>query len=146
MKLKTLFTSAFICLMSLQGISAQTSNTQPAAPAKHDQTDIAIEKRLRLKKGKATVRGKSDYGTSYVYKLKAKKDQRLEVRVTSTDSTNINAVTFSVIPPGSKTLEGAAGVSSWTGVLPDAGEYSIVVVINTKGALKVPYTLEVMLQ
>src|SRR3712207_2228435 len=94
------------------------------------QGNLAIEKRMSLSRGKTrTVRGKIDSSTSYVYKTRARKDQRLEARVNSEGG----AVTFSIIPPGTQTLENAAGVKEWSGVLPADGEYLIIVAVNSSG-------------
>ena len=104
------------------------------------QGGIAIEKRIRLSRGKTkTVRGKTDSSTSYIYKMRAQKDQTLEARLTSDGG----AATFSIIPPGTQILENAAGVKEWAGTLTETGEYSIIVAVSSSGVDKIPYTLEV---
>jgi P pilus assembly chaperone PapD len=107
------------------------------------QKSIAKEKRISLSQGKSkTIRGKTDSQTSYVYKFRAQKDQNLEAKLTSEGS----AATFSIVPPVVQTLENAAAVTQWSGALPEAGEYSIVVVMNSKAATKMPYTLELTIK
>ena len=109
------------------------------APQALAQGRIAKEKRIGLSRGRTkTVRGKADPSTSYIYKIRAQQDQRLEARLMSEGS----VATFSLIPPGPRILENAAGVTQWSGTLPQAGEYSIVVVVNSTGEAKIPYTLE----
>jgi hypothetical protein len=109
-------------------------------PPASGQGRTAVEKRVHLSRGKTkTVRGKTDSSTSYIYKVRAQKDRRLEVRITSEGG----VATFSIIPPGTQILENAAGVKEWSGTLTDAGDYSIVVAVSSSGVDKIPYTLEV---
>lgn len=104
------------------------------------QGNIAIEKRIHVSRGKTrTIRGRTDSTTSYVYKLRARKDQALEVRLTSEGE----VATFSIVPPAPPALENAAGVKQWSGTLTEDGDYSIIVAISSKGLDKVAYTLEV---
>jgi hypothetical protein len=104
------------------------------------QGRIAIEKRISLSRNKTkTVRGKTDSSTSYIYRMRAQKDQKLEVRVTSEGG----VATFSIIPPGTQILENAAGVKEWAGTLIETGDYSIIVAVSSSGVEKIPYTLEV---
>jgi hypothetical protein len=111
-----------------------------SAPFASAQRETAKERRVRFSRGqsKATLQGKAKNGVSYIYKVTAQKDQKLEVRLTSDGS-----LTFSIVPPGTHTLDNAAGVSQWSGSLPESGDYSIVVATNKKEAAKIPYTLEV---
>jgi len=107
------------------------------------QGRIAVERRVRLSRGKSkTVREKADSSTSYAYKIRAEKDQRLEARITSEGG----AATFSVVPPGTQILENSMGVKEWSGTLPESGEYTIVVVTNTREEGKFPYTLELTIK
>ena len=130
--IRHLFTS-FILLALLVGI----------LPPAFAQGHTAVEKRVRLSSGKTkSLRGKADSSTSYVYKLRAEKDRRLEARVSSEGGT----ATFSIVPPGTQTMENAAGVKEWAGVLPETGEYSIVVTMNTSGDAEIPYTLELTIR
>jgi hypothetical protein len=119
---------------------ALTITSVPAALA---QGRLAVEKRIHLSRGKTkTVRGKTDSSTSYIYKMRAQKDQQLEARITSEGG----AATFSIIPPAGQNLGNAAGVKEWSGRLPEAGEYLIVVAVTSGGADETPYTLEVTIR
>ena len=110
-----------------------------STPLALSQGQIAIQKRIHLSRGRTkTVRGKTDSSTSYIYTMRAQKDQKLEVRLTSEGG----VATFSIIPPGTQTLENAAGVKDWSGTLPENGEYSIIVAVSSSGADRIPYTLE----
>lgn len=125
--------TSFIVLALLAG-------SLPAALA---QGQFAVEKKVRLSRGKTkTLRGKTDSSTSYVYKIQADKDRRLEARLTSEAAT----ATFSIVPPGTQILENGAGVKEWTGVLPETGIYSIIVAVQASAGAEVPYTLELTLQ
>ena len=107
------------------------------------QGRIAVERRVRLSRGKSkTIREKAASSTSYAYRIRAEKDQRLEARITSEGGT----ATFSVVPPGTQILENSMGVKEWSGALPESGEYTIVVVTNTQGEGKFPYTLELTIR
>lgn len=107
------------------------------------QGRLAVEKRISLSRGRTrTIRGKTYSSTSYVYKLRAQKDQRLEARVTAEGGD----ATFSIVPPGTEILENAAGVKEWSGTLPQTGEYSVIVSITSTSELKVPYTLELTIR
>ena len=117
--------------------------TGGAPLAAQAQTRIAVEKRIQLSRGRTrTIRGKADSTTSYVYKLRARKDQTLEARVTSEGG----AASFSIVPPGTQILDNAAGVSQWSGALPEDGEYFIIVTISTSGEAEIPYTLELTMK
>jgi hypothetical protein len=114
-----------------------------SAPLFFAQDLVAIERRVRLSRGKTkTFRNKGDSSTSYVYKLRAEKDRRLEARLSSEGG----SATLSIVPPGTQTLENAAGVKEWSGVLPETGEYSVVVAMSTTGNAKLPYTLELTIR
>lgn len=139
---KKLFVSSIV-LMLLVGIALIALAQTASAQATPSQTTIAREKRVKLSRGQSKkIVGKTDATTNYVYKIRAQRDQSLEARITSEGG----AATFSIIPPGTQILENAAAVSQWSGTLPETGEYSIVVVMNTKGATKMPYTLELALK
>lgn len=107
------------------------------------QASRAVEKRISLSSGRTRkIQGRTDSSTSYVYKLRAKKDQHLDARVTAEGG----VATFSVVPPGTEILENAAGVKEWSGTLPQTGEYSIIVSITSNSELKSPYTLELTIK
>jgi hypothetical protein len=109
-------------------------------PTALSQGRIAVEKRIHISRNKTkTVRGKTDSSTSYIYKMRAQKDQKLEARITSEGE----VATFSIIPPGTQILENAAGVKEWAGTLTETGDYSIIVAISSSGVDKIPYTLAI---
>lgn len=112
-------------------------------PTALSQGQLAVEKNVKLSRGKTkTLRGKTDSYTSYVYKVRAEKDRTLEARLTSDN----NTATFSIVPPGTQTLENGAGVKEWTGVLPETGVYSIIVAVPGSASVEVPYTLQLTIQ
>jgi hypothetical protein len=112
-------------------------------PSAVAQGQIAVERKVRLSPGKSKIlRGKTDFSTSYAYKIRADKDRRLEARISSEGG----SATFSIVPPGTQTLENGAGVKEWSGTLPVTGEYIIVVAMNTKAEGKFPYTLELTIR
>jgi hypothetical protein len=113
-----------------------------AAPASAQEQVI---KRLRFARGETskTVRGKvSPEGDRYLYFFRARKGQRLTVRLASDDGNAVCDVfghgQFDANPVVEETVD-------WTGRLPaaDAGEYSIEV-RSTGGLAR--YTLEVTIR
>lgn len=114
-----------------------------STPLALSQGQIAIQKRIHLSRGRTkTVRGKTDSSTSYIYTTRAQKDQKLEAHLTSEGG----VATFSIIPPGTQSLENAAGVRDWSGTLTETGEYSIIVAVSSTSVDKIPYTLEVTIR
>jgi hypothetical protein len=103
-----------------------------------------VERRVKFARGthRASVPGRAKYGMSYVYKLGARAGQNMNVLLSSKNG----LVTFSVIAPNDETIPGAFGVGTWSGELPQSGDYSIVVVMNTERAGSVPFTLDVTIQ
>lgn len=103
--------------------------------------NTVVKKQVKFARGqhKATVRGTAKYAMSYVFDLGAKAGQTMTVRLNGKNS----ELSFSVIAPDEETMEGAFGVSDWSGELPQAGNYSVVVVMNDENAKSVPFTLEV---
>jgi hypothetical protein len=108
------------------------------------QKEVSIEKRVHISKkgGHATINGKMSPGTSYAYKVSAQKGQKMEAHLTMKDG----AATFSVVPPGPELLENSGSVMTWSGNLPQTGDYSIIVVAQGKEPTKVHYTLEISLK
>jgi hypothetical protein len=82
-----------------------------------------MTKRVRFPKGRNSVvlRGAAVRGTQDRYILRAGSGQTMTLRITSTED---NAV-FDVMAPGGQSL--ASEVTDWTGDLPSAGDYTIVV-------------------
>jgi hypothetical protein len=126
-------------IVSFTLLALATGSTPLALP----QGQIAVQKRIHLSRGRTqTVRGKTNSTTSYIYTTRAQKDRKLEARVTSEGG----VATFSIIPPGTQSLENAAGVREWVGTLPETGEYSIIVAVSSSSVDKIPYTLEVTIR
>ncbi|HLM60499.1 MAG TPA: hypothetical protein VK308_06835 [Pyrinomonadaceae bacterium] len=103
--------------------------------------NTVVKKQVKFARGqnKATLRGTAKYGMSYVFNLGAKAGQTMEIRLAGRNS----ELSFSVIAPDEETMEGAFGVSDWSGELPQSGNYSVVVVMNDENARAVPFTLVV---
>ncbi|MCA1558132.1 MAG: hypothetical protein LC731_06285 [Acidobacteria bacterium] len=91
---------------------------------------------MRFAKGKTKVvlKGAAVRGTEDKYILRAGQGQTMTLRITSTED---NAV-FDVQQPGGQSL--ATEVTEWSGQLPSAGDYTIIVG-GTRG--NATYRLEV---
>lgn len=100
-----------------------------------------VKKTVKFAKGKsqATIPGMAKYGMSYVFDLGASAGQTMEIGLAGKNS----QLTFSLIAPDDETIEDAFSVSEWTGVLPQSGKYSIVVVMNDQKAASVPFSLKI---
>jgi len=61
-------------------------------------------------------------------------------------SSSRGLVKFSLIAPSTDTINNAFLVTNWSGELPQSGDYSIVVVMNSERAGNVAYTLSVSIQ
>lgn len=106
-----------------------------------NMSHTVVEKQVKFARGKnkATLSGSAKYGMSYVYTLRAKEGQTMEISL----SGNNPELTFSLILPDEETDENGFGVTDWTGELPQTGDYRIVVVMNDENSRAVPYKLEV---
>lgn len=106
------------------------------------QTDNQDDKRIKFKKGEssATVTGALPRGETTGYVLKAKKDQVMTVKISSTEN---NAV-FKIKNRETGYFLNNAGelddATEWEGALPSDGEYRIIVGSTRGGA---EYTLKV---
>lgn len=130
----------FLTILTLTGLFLAL----PIPTRAQNMGGTVVEKRVRFPRGshRASVPGRAKYGMSYVYKLGARAGQNMNVLVGSKD----DSVTFSVIAPNDDTLPGAFNVGTWSGQLPQSGDYSIVVVMNTKRPGSIPFTLDVTIQ
>lgn len=128
---KTLLMAAFALAVfgGAQSVSAQ------------NMSQTVVEKRVKFARGqnKAVLRGSAKYGMSYVYKLRARAGQTMEINLAGKNP----ELSFSLIAPDEETIEDAFGVTEWSGKLPQTGDYSIVVVINDEDAAAAAFTLEV---
>jgi hypothetical protein len=128
---------AAIALVSLVAGGIAQSSAQ-------NMSGTVVERRVKFAKGKtsAVLRGRANYGMSYVYHVGAQRGQKMSVRLTS----DRGLATFSLIAPDTQTVENGFGVRDWSGDLPQTGDYSIVVVMNEEKAANVPYALEVIIR
>ena len=110
----------------------------PLATAQ-DMSRSVVTRALAVARGAndAKATGRAAYGTSHVYTLDARAGQRLVATLRSP----ADAVTFSAIAPRAGTLDGAFGVTRWSGVLPESGRYRLVLVMNTPGLAPVRFRL-----
>ena len=116
--------------------------SQIASAQNMQHTVVTKEVRFARGKHQAALRGSARYGMSYVFKLGAKQGQTMDIRLVGKNS----QLTFSLIAPDEETIEGAFGVANWSGVLPQSGKYSVVVVMNDENTARVPYTLGVTIK
>ncbi|MDX6692609.1 MAG: hypothetical protein QOF02_212 [Blastocatellia bacterium] len=108
------------------------------------QKGTTFTRRVQFPRGRTTVvlKGKANWGASYVYRLRAEAGQTMLVHITGVP-------TFSIIAPRSRNfdaLDGADNVQDWTGELPRTGDYQIVVGHANDNYTLAPYTLEVTIR
>ena len=117
------------------GLHAETTPATTPRPAQCRTRDKTIVKQLRFARGRTTgvVKDTIRLCTSHEYRLRARAGQTMSVHL-ATDGPTI----FTVYAP-SGPVEGADGVSDWSGELPDSGQYTIA--IGTDATAR--YTLEV---
>lgn len=133
MKIFGYFLMAFIFSVVFAGGATEV-------PAQNMQNSV-VTKQVKFARGqnKATLRGSARYAMSYVFNLRAKAGQTMEINLAGNNS----ELTFSLTSPDGETIEDAFGVKEWAGELPQSGNYSIVVVMNDESARSVPFTLGV---
>jgi hypothetical protein len=108
------------------------------------QKGTTINKRVQFPRGRTTavLKGKANWGASYVYRLRAQAGQTMLVHITGVP-------TFRIIAPRSRNYEalpGADNVQDWTGELPRTGDYQIVVGHANDNYTLAPYTLEITIR
>jgi hypothetical protein len=108
------------------------------------QKGTTINRRVQFPRGRTTavLKGKANWGASYVYRLRASAGQTMLVHITGVP-------TFRIIAPGSRNytaLDGADNVQDWTGELPRTGDYQIIVGHANDNYTLAPYTLEVTIR
>ncbi|HEX8352218.1 MAG TPA: hypothetical protein VF611_04950 [Pyrinomonadaceae bacterium] len=110
----------------------------PAAPQCKRQ-DTVVVKPLRFQRGRTTAVLKDAVRlcTSHEYRLRASAGQTMSVNLAAGRRTSLT-----VYAPASGIIEGADGVKSWSGELPETGEY----VINVGTDATAAYTLEVTIR
>ena len=92
-------------------------------------------------KSQTTVRGTASYAMSYVYKFTVKRGQTITIKADSKEP----ELAFSLFSPKTET-ELAFAVKEWSGEAPEAGTYSITLVMNNENAKRVPYSLLIKVQ
>lgn len=122
-------------------VFAATALILLAISAAHAQKGTTINRRVQFARGRTTavIKGKANWGASYIHRLRARAGQTMIVHITG-------VTTFRIIPPGSRNYEalgGADNVRDWTGELPRTGDYQIIVGHANDNYTLVPYTLEV---
>ena len=105
------------------------------------QKGTTINRRVQFPRGRTTavLKGKANWGASYIYRLRARAGQTMIVHIAGVP-------TFRIIAPGSRNYEalgGADNVQDWTGELPRTGNYQIIVGHANDNYTLAPYTLEV---
>lgn len=105
------------------------------------QKGTTINRRVQFPRGRTTavLKGRANWGASYIYRLRARARQTMIVHITGVP-------TFRIVAPGSRNYEALAGadnVQDWTGELPRTGDYQIIVGHANDNYTKAPYTLEV---
>jgi hypothetical protein len=130
MKSLRLFAATALILLTVSAASAQKGTT--------------INRRVQFPRGRTTavLKGKANWGASYIYRLRAQAGQTMIVHVTG-------ITTFRIIGPHSRNydvLPGADNVQDWTGELPRDGDYQIIVGHANDNYTLAPYTLEVTIR
>lgn len=112
----------------------------PPAPAAQCRTqDTVVVKPLRFARGRTTavVSDTVRLCTSHEFRLRARAGQTMSVNLATGRRTSLT-----IYAPASGIVEGADGVKTWSGELPEDGEYTIQ--IGTDATAK--YTLEVTIR
>jgi len=116
--------------------SYATARTNAALQCRH--ADQVIPKRIRFARGRTTtvIKDTVRLCTSHEYSLRASAGQTMSVHLATGKKTS-----FTLQSP-SGPIEDADGVKDWSGELPEAGEYVIVIGTDATAA----YTLEVTIR
>ena len=108
------------------------------------QKGTHITRRVKFARGQSstTIKGRANWGASYIYLLQARAGQTLTV--------NIEGVpVFRIVPPGARNYEALAGadnVKEWSGRLPRTGTYQINVGHANDAYSEAPYELKISVQ
>ncbi len=131
--------------IALAGCVASTVGATPgvamptAAAAQCRGTDRNINKQIRFERGRTTavIKDTVRLCTAHEYYLKASGGQTMSVNLATGKRTS-----FSIYAPTGDIIEGADGVTDWSGSLPETGQYIIHVGTDVTAA----YTLEVTIR
>lgn len=134
-------TKSFILSLSLLGVCVPILPVSAESFSWHatgqcQSTDVSIRKQLRFGRGRTTavVRDRIKLCTSHDYYLRARRGQRMSVNLVAGKKTS-----FTVYAPTDRLSDGAW---TWTGELPEDGEYQISIGTDVTAR----YTLEVTIR
>lgn len=124
-----------LCFVFSLGLLCAVPCAASAGQRRRGQDKVAT-RTIRFAPGakRTVIKERIPLGLSHQYKVHARAGQRMEVVLTTRGRTSL---TISARNAG--ILEGADGVKSWTGDLPETGEYLIVIGTDSTA----DYTLEV---
>ena len=110
----------------------------PPSAAQCRGTDRAVTRQVNFARGRTTavIKDRVRLCTSHEWVLRARGGQTMTVHLVAGRKTS-----FTVQSP-SGTVEGADGVKDWSGVLPENGDYVIIIGTDATAA----YTLEVTIR
>lgn len=125
-------------LTAVPRANVSTPRGASVAAAQCKRADTVIPKAIRFARGRTTavINDTVRLCTSHEYKLRAREGQTMSVHLATGPKTS-----FTILSP-TDTVEGADGVTDWSGALPETGEYTISV--GTDATAK--YTLEVTIR
>ena len=117
---------------------ASPANAAPPPAAQCRGTDRAVTRQVSFARGRTTavIKNTVRLCTSHEWVLRARGGQTMTVHLVAGRKTS-----FTVQSP-SGTVEGADGVKDWSGVLPENGDYVIIIGTDATAA----YTLEVTIR
>lgn len=101
----------------------------------------AITRRVQFERGRTStvIKGKARRGVDYVYLLRAGGQQVMLINL-------VGVPDFRLSLTGSKGYTLVENTQSWTGELPESGDYAIVIRHDRNGVGTTPYTLEVTIR
>ena len=108
------------------------------------QRGTHVTKRVSFRTGtnSTVIKGTAQWGTRYVYLLRARAGQTLTVRLEGVP-------VMRILPPGTRNYEALPGadiVKDWSGKLPKSGDYTIDVGHTDDRYSGAPYTLQIKVE
>jgi hypothetical protein len=121
------------------GVVTPSVATPTAVAAQCRGTDRNINKQIRFERGRTTavIKDTVRLCTAHEYNLRASGGQTMSVNLATGKRTS-----FSIYAPTGDIIEGADGVTDWSGSLPETGPYIIHIGTDATAA----YTLEVTIR
>jgi hypothetical protein len=109
------------------------------------QKGTVIRKRVEFARGRnsATFKGSAEWGTSYIYLVRARAGQAMTVEIKGAPGVTIRT------PDPNHVFnidQGDGEDKRWSGDLPATGEYKIIVSHTIDGVVAAPYTLKITIQ